>query len=45
MHFDSALSLVKHIEKTYFSDDARLFLKTKVNPATQGMSVVQYPPI
>jgi CHAT domain-containing protein/Tfp pilus assembly protein PilF len=33
--YNSALSLAKHIEKTYFSDDARLFLKTKVNPATQ----------
>ncbi len=33
--YGSALSLSKHIEKTYFSDDARLFLKTKVNPATQ----------
>jgi len=33
--FASALSLAKHIEKTYFSDDARLFLKTKVSPATQ----------
>jgi len=33
--YTSALTLAKHIEKTYFSDDARLFLKTKVNPATQ----------
>ena len=33
--YSSALLLVKHIEKTYFSDDARLFLKNKVNPATQ----------
>jgi CHAT domain-containing protein/Tfp pilus assembly protein PilF len=33
--YGAALSLAKHIEKTYFSDDARLFLKTKVNPATQ----------
>ena len=33
--YSSALLLVKHIERTYFSDDARLFLKTKVNPATQ----------
>jgi CHAT domain-containing protein/Tfp pilus assembly protein PilF len=34
--YTSALSLVSHIEKTYFSDDARLFLKTKINPATQN---------
>ena len=34
--FSSALALSGHIEKTYFSDDARLFLKTKVNPATQA---------
>jgi CHAT domain-containing protein/tetratricopeptide (TPR) repeat protein len=34
--YASALSLARHIEKTYFSDDARLFLKTKVNPATQA---------
>jgi CHAT domain-containing protein/Tfp pilus assembly protein PilF len=33
--YSSALSLANHIEKTYFSDDARLFLKNKVNPATQ----------
>jgi CHAT domain-containing protein/Tfp pilus assembly protein PilF len=33
--YGSALSLARHIEKTYFSDDARLFLLTKVNPATQ----------
>ena len=33
--YESALSLAGHIEKTYFSDDARLFLKTKVNPATR----------
>ncbi|HET7002569.1 MAG TPA: CHAT domain-containing protein [Puia sp.] len=33
--YGSALSLARHIEKTYFSDDARLFLKTKVNPATR----------
>jgi len=32
--YRSALQLARHIEKTYFSDDARLFLKTKVNPAT-----------
>ncbi len=33
--YGSALALAKHIEKTYFSDDARLFLKTKVNPTTR----------
>jgi CHAT domain-containing protein/Tfp pilus assembly protein PilF len=33
--YGSALSLAKHIEGTYFSDDAKLFLKSKVNPATQ----------
>ncbi|HZZ76262.1 MAG TPA: CHAT domain-containing protein, partial [Puia sp.] len=33
--YRSALQLARHIEKTYFSDDARLFLKTKVNPATR----------
>ena len=33
--YNSALSLARHIEKSYFSDDARLFLKTKVNPATR----------
>ena len=33
--YGSALSLARHIEKTYFSDDARLFLKTKVNPTTR----------
>ncbi|HEV7423872.1 MAG TPA: tetratricopeptide repeat protein [Candidatus Paceibacterota bacterium] len=33
--YSSALSLARHIEKSYFSDDARLFLKTKVNPATR----------
>jgi CHAT domain-containing protein/Tfp pilus assembly protein PilF len=33
--YASALSLVKHIERTYLSDDARLFLKSKVNPAVQ----------
>jgi CHAT domain-containing protein/Tfp pilus assembly protein PilF len=33
--YTSALSLVKHIERTYLSDDARLFLKSKVNPAAQ----------
>ncbi|MEP7142688.1 MAG: tetratricopeptide repeat protein, partial [Ferruginibacter sp.] len=33
--YTSALSLANHIEHTYFSDDARLFLKQKVNPATQ----------
>jgi CHAT domain-containing protein len=33
--FTSALLLAKYIEHTYFSDDARLFLKQKVNPATQ----------
>jgi CHAT domain-containing protein/Tfp pilus assembly protein PilF len=34
--YGSALSLARHIEKTYFSDDARLFLKTRVNPATRN---------
>ena len=38
--YAAALSLVKHIEKTYFSDDARLFLKNKVNPATQDAVAV-----
>ena len=33
--YESALSLAKYVEKIYFSDDARLFLKTKINPATQ----------
>jgi CHAT domain-containing protein/Tfp pilus assembly protein PilF len=33
--YGSALSLANHIERTYSSDDARLFLKTKINPATQ----------
>jgi CHAT domain-containing protein/Tfp pilus assembly protein PilF len=33
--YGSALSLAKHIERTYSSDDARLFLKTKINPATR----------
>jgi CHAT domain-containing protein len=33
--YTSALALAKHIENTYFSDDARLFLKTKVTPATR----------
>ena len=33
--YSSALKLATHIERTYFSDDARLFLKRKVNPATQ----------
>lgn len=33
--YSSALKLAAHIERTYFSDDARLFLKRKVNPATQ----------
>jgi CHAT domain-containing protein len=31
----SSAALAKHIEHIYFSDDARLFLKTKVTPATQ----------
>ena len=31
----SALALAAHIERTYFSDDARLFLKDKVSPATE----------
>jgi CHAT domain-containing protein len=34
--YTSALALAKHIERTYFSDDARLFLKNKVNPATRN---------
>ncbi|MDB5277722.1 MAG: hypothetical protein JWR61_2677 [Ferruginibacter sp.] len=33
--YTSAAALAKHIERIYFSDDARLFLKTKVSPATQ----------
>ena len=33
--YTSAIALASHIERTYFSDDARLFLKQKVNPATQ----------
>ena len=33
--YASALSLAKHVERTYSSDDAKLFLKNKVNPATQ----------
>ncbi len=33
--YGSALSLANHIERTYSSDDARLFLKTKINPATR----------
>lgn len=33
--YTSALALATHIERTYFSDEARLFLKNKVNPATQ----------
>jgi CHAT domain-containing protein/Tfp pilus assembly protein PilF len=33
--YNSALLLARYIEKTYLSDDARLFLKTKVNPATR----------
>ncbi|MEP6748548.1 MAG: CHAT domain-containing tetratricopeptide repeat protein [Bacteroidota bacterium] len=32
--YTSALELSRHVERTYFSDDARLFLKNKVNPAT-----------
>jgi CHAT domain-containing protein len=31
----AALALAAYIEHTYSSDDARLFLKNKVNPATQ----------
>jgi CHAT domain-containing protein/Flp pilus assembly protein TadD len=31
----AALSLAKHIERTYFSDDARLFIKNRENPATR----------
>jgi len=34
--YESSLSLANHIEKTYFSDDSRLFLKKKVNPATSS---------
>ncbi len=34
--FSSALALAKHAERAYFSDDARLFLKNKVNPATRN---------
>jgi CHAT domain-containing protein/tetratricopeptide (TPR) repeat protein len=34
--YRSALALAKYIERSYFSDDARLFLKTRVNPATQS---------
>ncbi len=33
--YASAMSLVGHVERTYFSDDARLFLKTKINQAIQ----------
>jgi CHAT domain-containing protein len=33
--YASAFALASHVEKMYFSDDARLFLKTRVNPATQ----------
>ena len=33
--YTSAFALAKHVEKMYFSDDARLFLKTRVNPATR----------
>lgn len=31
--YTSAISLARYVERTYSSDDARLFLKTKVNPA------------
>ena len=31
--YAAALSLARYVERTYSSDDARLFLKTKVNPA------------
>jgi CHAT domain-containing protein/tetratricopeptide (TPR) repeat protein len=31
--YTAALSLARYVERTYSSDDARLFLKTKVNPA------------
>ena len=34
--FTSALALAKHAERAYFSDDARLFLKNRVNPATRN---------
>jgi CHAT domain-containing protein/Tfp pilus assembly protein PilF len=33
--YASAFALASHVEKMYFSDDARLFLKNRVNPATQ----------
>ncbi len=31
--YSAALDLARHVERTYSSDDARLFLKNKVNPA------------
>ncbi len=31
--YDASLKLARHVEKTYSSDEARLFLKEKVNPA------------
>ena len=31
--YNAALSLSRYVERTYSSDDARLFLKNKVNPA------------
>ena len=31
--YHAALSLSRYVERTYSSDDAKLFLKTKVNPA------------
>ena len=31
----AALSLAKHIERSYFSDDARLFIRNRENPATR----------
>jgi CHAT domain-containing protein/Tfp pilus assembly protein PilF len=31
--YDASLRLARHVEKTYSSDEARLFLKEKVNPA------------
>lgn len=34
--FYAGLSLARHIERVYATDDARLFLKNKVNPACAG---------
>ena len=33
--YTSAFALARHVENIYFSDDARLILKNKVNPATR----------